>query len=364
MCEKNKWLQNKYTALLLISGAVYLFLRFISPLVTPVLIAGLFLTYFYPAFDDIQKKTRIKKQYLASALLLLICTILIIIVWMGGSLLFQKIPLWINGLDELQKDFEGMVELVCKKMGKVLKLDTGRLKENLFYQTDALIERFRGEYLPTVIGESWKYVKQMISIIAVLVVTMIATILLAKDYDELLERMGKNKESRMVLMIFLKIIRYIVTFIKAQTCIMGVVGGICTVVLLIAKVENAVFLGILAGGLDALPFVGTGIVLLPLGFWQLLGGHYVRAATCVLAYVLAVLSREFLEPKLIGKRLGVFPVVILISVYAGLKLFGIWGIVKGPLGVVVIQQIYEVYLSCIDGKEQKVYDEEKLEKGT
>lgn len=69
MREKNKMLQNKYIVLLLITGAVYFFLRFISPLLTPVIIAGMFLTFCYPAFDDIQKKTKIKKQYLAGVIL-------------------------------------------------------------------------------------------------------------------------------------------------------------------------------------------------------------------------------------------------------------------------------------------------------
>ena len=47
-----------------------------------------------------------------------------------------------------------------------------------------------------------------------------------------------------------------------------------------------------------------------------------------------------LEPKLIGEKVGIYPIAILLAVYAGLKLFGGWGIIKGPLGLVVICQIY------------------------
>ena len=50
--------------------------------------------------------------------------------------------------------------------------------------------------------------------------------------------------------------------------------------------------------------------------------------------------REILEPKLIGSRVGVSPVAILLSIYAGVQLFGIWGIIGGPLGFVIIYQSY------------------------
>ena len=96
----------------------------------------------------------------------------------------------------------------------------------------------------------------------------------------------------------------------------------------------------LAGILDALPFIGTGIVLVPLGIQQFLQGQYFRAFFCLLLYVVCIFVRELLEPKLIGKKVGVPPIAILLSIYAGIKLFGIWGIIGGPLGFVMIYQGY------------------------
>lgn len=74
---QKKWYEQKGMVLLLLTGAVYFFLRYLSPLLTPILVAGILLTLCYPAFDDIQKKTKIKKQYMASAMLVLIGAVLI-----------------------------------------------------------------------------------------------------------------------------------------------------------------------------------------------------------------------------------------------------------------------------------------------
>lgn len=356
MQEKRKWMENKYIALLLLTGAVYFFLRFISPLITPVVIAGMFLTLCYPAFDDIQKKTRIKKQYLASAILLLICTVLIVLVWLGGSFLVQNLPKLVEGMDGFQQEVQVFVRECCQGAGNFLGIDTANLTQLLIEQMDVFVENFQVQVLPGLLGSSWTYIRQIISIIAVLAVTMIATVLLAKDYDAIISWMGAQAESRVILEIVLKVIRYIATFFKAQLLIMLSIAVTCTIVLFFSGVENAFLFGILAGLLDALPFIGTGIVLLPLALWQLYLGFYWKALFCIVAYILCALLREFMEPKLIGQKVGIYPVAILIAIYAGLKLFGIWGIVKGPLGLVIIKQAYGAYCRYVDGRRQMNYD--------
>ena len=343
MREKNKMLQNKYIVLLLITGAVYFFLRFISPLLTPVIIAGMFLTFCYPAFDDIQKKTKIKKQYLAGVILFLICGVLIILVWMGGSLLLQNIPIWVEGLDDVQRNMRLFVTDCCNGVGGFLGINTEGLAQVLIEQIDVFVENFQVQVLPGILGGTWSYIRQLLSIIGVLAVTMIATMLLAKDYDSILAFMGAHEGSRTVLEIVLRVLRYVATFVKAQVIIMISIAAVCSLSLFFAGVENGVWFGILAGVLDALPFIGTGIVLVPLAIWQLFSGFYWKAAVCVIIYIVCALLREFLEPKLIGQKVGVYPVAILIAVYAGLKLFVLWGIVKGPIGLVLIMKIYAAY---------------------
>lgn len=354
--KKNIW-HNKYIVLLLIIGAVYFFLGYITPLVTPIVIAGMFLTFCYPAFDDIQKKTHIKKQYLASAILLLICTVLIVLIWLGSSFLLQNLPGWVEGVDDVRENVQGIIVQCCDTVGGFLRMNTQGLQTILTEQVDSFATNFQSRVLPKAIGESWTYVKYIASAIAVLAVTMIATILLAKDYDSILSKVGAHPVGRLVLEVALNVLRYIATFVKAQGIIMLAIAFVCVVALSLAKVEYGLFFGILAGIMDALPFVGTGIVLVPLAAWQLILGNYVQAVVCIGVYVVCILIREFVEPKLIGEKVGVYPVAILIAVYAGLKLFGIWGIVKGPLALVLVIQIYEVYKRFVDGDNQKDYDE-------
>ncbi len=350
MNQKANWLTNKYIILLLLTGAVYFFLQFLCPLIMPILIAGVFLTLCYPTFDDIQKKTKIKKQYMASAILLLICAALIILVWWGGSYILQRIPHLIDGLNQAGDSVSLLISDCLGRVEGILGISVGDLENTLNYQIASLVENVESKMMPLLLENSWGYLKSLGSIIGVLAVTMIATILLAKDYDAILAFLGAREGSRLALEIILKVIRYMITFVKAQLVILLFISLVCIIMLSAAGVENSVAWGIVAGILDALPFIGTGIVLFPLALWQLISGAYLKAALCILTYVLCALIREFAEPRLIGKRVGVYPITILIAIYAGVRLFGISGIIKGPVGMILLWQSYTCICRYIDNK--------------
>lgn len=355
--KEKEWFYNKYIVLLLMTGAVYFFLRYISPLITPIIIAVMFLTLCYPTFDDIQKKTKIKKQYLASVILLILCAVLIVLVWRGGSFIVQKLPIWLEGIDEAQQELVYLIQESSDSIGGFLGIDTSDIADDLLNQVNVFINNFRVQVMPHLLSQSWIFVRQIMSIIGILAVTMFATVLMAKDYDAILSWTGANEGSRMVLEVILKVIRYVATFIKAQFIIMVSIATVCTTILLLAGVQNGLVFGLLAGIFDALPFIGTGIILVPLGIWQLLQGYYWKALFCLIAYIICAILREIMEPKLIGRKVGMYPFAILIAIYAGVKLFGLWGIVKGPIGLVTIQQAFYVYSRYVDEKMQMNYDD-------
>ena len=96
---------------------------------------------------------------------------------------------------------------------------------------------------------------------------------------------------------------------------------------------------------------------MPLGIWQLLEGSFGRAFICGALYVVCIFLREILEPRLIGRKIGVSPIAVLVSLYAGIRLFGVWGIIKGPLGFVLI---YETYHSLSKMSDRQKNGEERF----
>lgn len=338
MVEKIK--DNKLVILLLITGAVYFFLKFVAPLTAPVLVAMLFVTIFGPLLQKMQSKLKVNRQVGAVLLLLLACSVSGSLIWVLLSWIVGSLPTWVGSLDSLEVQLGEIIHNICNFVGRIPGIDSVYLEEMIFVQIQEGFDFVQGEFLPGMLTQSLHYVKTVVAVGVFLITFLIATVLLAKDYDKIMNQLLEREDCYVLLEVICGIIRYIATFIKAQAIIMGSVGALAASVLGIAGIKHGVLWGLLAGFLDVFPFVGTGIVLVPLAVQQLFFGNYVQTVVCFVTFGVCIFLREMLEPKLIGKRVGVSPVAILVAIYAGVQLFGAWGIVGGPLGFVIIYYTY------------------------
>ena len=82
---------------------------------------------------------------------------------------------------------------------------------------------------------------------------------------------------------------------------------------------------------DAFPILGTGTVLLPWSLLCFLQADTARAIGLISTYVAVTLTRSLLEPKFLGRHLGLDPLVTLLALYAGFRLWGIGGMILAPL---------------------------------
>ncbi|QAA33216.1 AI-2E family transporter [Clostridium manihotivorum] len=105
------------------------------------------------------------------------------------------------------------------------------------------------------------------------------------------------------------------------------------------KVPEPFLLALICGALDILPYVGTIIVFIPLIIYNIVLKEYFIAIGLVILYILIQINREILETKFIGDRLDIHPILALLSIYIGVKLFGVIGIISGPLYVLLAKNI-------------------------
>ena len=91
---------------------------------------------------------------------------------------------------------------------------------------------------------------------------------------------------------------------------------------------------------DLLPLLGVGTVLIPWGLLALLGGNTALGSGLLVLCAVVLLVRQLLEPKILGESLGLHPLLTLISVYAGLRLGGVWGMIAAPAVVVLVKSAW------------------------
>ena len=128
-------------------------------------------------------------------------------------------------------------------------------------------------------------------------------------------------------------------WLSAQLRLAGVTLGILLAGLLILRIPYALLWAFGISLVDIFPVLGTGTVLLPWGLICFLQGDRARAIGLVGIYVVISLTRSVLEPKLVGKHLGLDPLAALFALYAGYKLWGIGGMILAPMLAVAVVQL-------------------------
>ena len=332
-------LKNKLAKGCFVSALVWFFFRYLFSLAAPFFLAFALITLLYPLLERIQKKIPIKKKFLAAGIvlpvLLLVCAALWAILTFGMGQL-QGLPAF---CEQVERQAELFFHQCCCQLDGRFGWEGERIESYVIEQMTVIMENVQIQVVPQLLSSSYSCFKGILGTVGFLAITCIAVFLFEKDYTKMVDWVKKEESFRFLWSVLEGVLSYLVTFFKAQGVILLIIAVLCSVTLSLAGVEGGIFLGILAGFLDMLPFIGTGIVLVPLSVWQLLNGEYVRMAVCLVLYGACALAREFLEPRLIGNKIGLSPVWILFSIYAGMKLFGVGGIVKGPLALIVISEI-------------------------
>ena len=125
-------------------------------------------------------------------------------------------------------------------------------------------------------------------------------------------------------------------YLRSYLIIMGITFVIMLAGLLMLRINNAVLLAVIIAILDLLPIIGVGTVLVPWSIVELLLGNTGMGIGLIVLLVIHELVRQFAEPKIIGKNLGVHPLVSLLLLYVGYSVLGFVGILFVPLIAVVL----------------------------
>ncbi len=141
----------------------------------------------------------------------------------------------------------------------------------------------------------------------------------------------------------------LVAYIKAQSILMCMTTTIVFIGLLIVGSKYSFFSALVIGLIDAIPVFGSGFILYPWVAYSLLVGNYMKALGLAIIYCVVFLNRQIFEPKILGVQIGLHPLLTLISIYVGFKLFGIFGLILGPVSAIIIKTVAQCDILELQG---------------
>ena len=137
------------------------------------------------------------------------------------------------------------------------------------------------------------------------------------------------------------LINKVFKIIKGYVIIMFITFVELSIGLLLLKINNAILIALLIAILDLLPVLGTGTVLIPWGIINLILGNYFIGFALIILYVAILVIRNVIEPKIISKQVGLHPLITLLCIFIGLKLFGVLGMLILPVITIMLFDLYK-----------------------
>ena len=125
----------------------------------------------------------------------------------------------------------------------------------------------------------------------------------------------------------------------AEVKLAGIAFVVMATGFLLLRIENSFVWAALITLVDAFPIFGVGTVLVPWALVCFLQRNIAKGIGLLAIYAVAWLSRSILEPKLVGRGLGLDPLATLIAIYAGWKLWGIVGMLLAPILTLAVAQV-------------------------
>ena len=327
----------------IIAAIAYLILRYLLNLLLPFVIALLVAWLLRPLCRFYKKKL----PRLSTALT--VATVLVFYLLIGGAAILLLVRL-----------LTGMAEY----MGKLPTVYTQSIEpglRKLYADAQALAARFDpnvadvvNQVLPQVIssvggavtsfsvgavGKLTGIVTSLPSVLISALIAVIASFFTAVSFDSMKAFLKRNLPEKFtetagyVVSSFRSILRQ---YGKSYLLVMFITFCELLLGLLIIGVRRPVLLAALIAIFDIFPVVGAGTILVPWAVISLLQGKGLQALGLAILYVVILVIRQFLEPKVVGKQVGLPPLVTLACMFVGTSLFGVWGLFGLPIGAAIL----------------------------
>ncbi len=347
--DSSKWFI--LTGLVLFSGLVYL----LAPVLTPFLVAAV-LSYIGDPLVDWLETKKFPRTLAVTTVFFCLTLIAIVFLLIFIPLVEKQIIILINKVPEYAQWIQKTVlPVMNEKLGNAkVHLDLTTLQESLKSNWQSA-----GGIVAQVLGSITRSGVALFTGIANLLLVFIVSFYLLRDWDKLIENirqlLPRNKE-KLISSLAKQSDEVLGAFFRGQLLVVLALAIVYSVGLSIVGLDLAILIGLLAGAVSFVPYLGFIIGIVAASIAALMQFHDVT----YLLYVFLVfgvgqaLEGMLLTPILVGDKIGLHPVAVIFAVLAGGQLFGFFGVLCAlPVAAVlavIIRHIHKEY------KESAVYN--------
>lgn len=317
--------------------SIWLALRYLFPLCLPFLLGGGLALGSEPLVGFLSDRLRIKRGIAAGIGVSMAFALLVLILMILGALAVKEATRLVAVLPQAQQMVQaGLLSAqdfllsLSQNLPDSLSAPMTQTVMALFSDGAALLSRVTNKLLGMATGLLGKIPNGALGFGTAIISSYMISAKLPRIKEHISQRVSPAWKEK-----YLPALRAVKTsvgaYLLAQLKLAAITFAIVTGGLLLLKIRLAPLWGLIIALVDAVPLLGTGTVMLPWALVCFLRDDHVRAIGLLAIYAGAVATRSILEPRLVGRQMGIDPLVTLIALYLGFRLWGILGMILAPL---------------------------------
>ncbi|HBV87350.1 sporulation integral membrane protein YtvI [Desulfosporosinus sp.] len=308
----------------------------------PFVIAIIIAFLLEPLLVGVMRTLRIRRPYAAVVSLLLAIAAVSLFIFIIVARLYTEL----SELAISLPNYGYLVDLVSKQVETAERFVevNPQVQDTLFSATQTLASMLQA-WAKSASSFLLSVLTALPRVFIVIVVSIVATILISSSYPNVKQYISKLFPRRFRVSaqaISEDLGAAVVGFVRSQAILVSVTSLATIGGLLLMGNRYAVTLGVLAGLLDIVPIVGTGMLFVPWAIGLFIMGSFGEGLKLLTMWIIIMVVRQFLEPKVMSKGIGIHPLPTLISMYVGLQLIGGFGLIVGPAIVICYEAVRRV----------------------
>lgn len=341
--EKRKKFIINFLYFAIITAAVFLVLQFALTLLFPF-VAALFIAYILRRpIRFLSRKTTLPRKASAVVMVLIFYGTIGTLLVLGSIRAFSFVSDLVQSLPRIYLQY---VNPVMRELFQELEHALGETDPAVLDTVDYLWGQLT-QSLSSLVSDlsltSMEAISSLASSLPALFIRLllmvISTFFIAMDYDAMASFCMRQLDGwvrELVLTVKEYVVGTLFVCIRSYALIMSITFCELAVGLAIIGIENSVLISLGIAIFDILPVLGTGGVMIPWAIISAVLGDIPMALKLLTLYLVITVVRNIIEPKIVGKQIGLHPVITLVSMFAGVQLFGVAGLFGFPIGLSLI----------------------------
>ena len=293
------------------------------------------------------RKTQLKRKTSAILILVLVMSIIIgFLVWGIVSLisessnLLQNFNIYMEKANEIIQNLLASIDLSKIKIPQEIM----NIAQNSFQEFLGTVSTWAKELLTSVLNG----ITSIPTVVIYIVITLLSLYFICTDKIYMVDQLEHHfprKWVKKLAMHIKEITKVLGGYLKAEAILVLVSFFISVVGLYLLKFARfnlpfPLLAALIIGFVDALPIFGSGTVMIPWAILCAIDGDIKLGMAILVLWIIMSIVRQFMEPRLVSKQIGIHPIFTLIAMYTGFKLIGVLGMLIGPIVLIVLKNIF------------------------